>query len=831
MRAGIRLSAFLLTLVGLIGVPVPAAAAGTVKLAFFNIQSGKGEVGLSGRQVLFADTQNCTDPTQPVNAWGVGFVQQELVTSVKNDPDVIAIGLAEAWVCGSPENVRQLLGWAAKSSTRNGVAVVARYGFAGPESWQQLDTSQNPDPNDTMWVVRVPVCADAACSKSILMYAAHWYGTGTYKKAMYDKQAQQTVAFMAQTAGSEPHVLTGDLNAWEGTTAQCGQNPINAGVSKVRAAGYIDAWPRIHGTAEGFTGMTNRSGCGLPAGYTWKRIDYAWSSAGLEPLDITRFAMPEVPGDAAASDHYGIITTYPMPGSADPIDTTAPVLAVTSPAPTALVSGGITIEVAATDNTAVTGVEISVNGVLLTTQTTAPYRVAVDTSALIDGTHTVQARAYDAAGNVGVSSSQSFEVKNNLVMPQETPTTPPTATTLPATEPTVPPTAPTVPSAPATPTLGDIVLYAAKAANIAGAWQVVNDPTAAGGSAIASVNAAVAKLKTAAAAPAHYFEMTFTPAAGTAYRLWIRSRADKDNWGNDSVFVQFSGSLTAAGAPAFRIGTTASTEMNLEETTNAGVSGWGWQDNGYGANVLGTPLYFDGTPQTLRIQPREDGLTIDQIVLSPVTYLAIAPGTLKKDTIILPETVAVPVKPNLDEIVLGANAPAKVFGAWTVVSDTTAANGVAFRHPDAAAAKLATALAAPVNYIELTFDAEAGRPYHLWLRGSADRNSWANDSVFVQFSGAVNANGAAVTRIGTTAAASVNLEDASNAGLSGWGWQDNGYGVNVLGEAVVFETTGPQTIRIQTKEDGLRLDQIVLSSVRYLTTSPGSLKNDTTIVK
>jgi hypothetical protein len=37
-------------------------------------------------------------------------------------------------------------------------------------------------------------------------------------------------------------------------------------------------------------------------------------------------------------------------------------------------------------------------------------------------------------------------------------------------------------------------------------------------------------------------------------------------------------------------------------------------------------------------------------------------------------------------------------------------------------------------------------------------------------------------------------------------------------------------VRIQTREDGLAIDQIVLSPSRYLTKSPGSLKNDTTIV-
>ena len=126
---------------------------------------------------------------------------------------------------------------------------------------------------------------------------------------------------MTQTAGSEPHVLIGDLNVWEGT-GHCGQSPNPTGIPRLRAAGYIDAWPRIHGGAEGFTGMTNRRGCGSPEGYAWKRIDYAWSSPRLVPTDITRFAVPKAPGDPTASDHYGIIATYPMPATSAKPETT-----------------------------------------------------------------------------------------------------------------------------------------------------------------------------------------------------------------------------------------------------------------------------------------------------------------------------------------------------------------------------------------------------------------------------------------------------------------------------------------------------------------------------
>ena len=162
--------------------------------------------------------------------------------------------------------------------------------------------------------------------------------------------------------------------------------------------------------------------------------------------------------------------------------------------------------------------------------------------------------------------------------------------------------------------------------------------------------------------------------------------------------------------------------------------------------------------------------------------------------------------------------------------DGTAAGGAKIRHPNAGAAKISSAAAEPANYFELTFNAEAGRAYRLWVRGRADSNSWANDSVFVQFSGSVTSAGAPIWRIGSTSATEVNLEDCSGCGLAGWGWQDNGWGVNVMGPLVYFSSTGPQTLRVQTREDGFAIDQIVLSPATFLNASPGALKNDTRIL-
>jgi putative Ig domain-containing protein len=367
----------------------------------------------------------------------------------------------------------------------------------------------------------------------------------------------------------------------------------------------------------------------------------------------------------------------------------------------------------------------------------------------------------------------------------------------------------------------DVVLYATDAPVIKGTWSLVDDTTAAGGKRIANADAAAAKLPAALAAPANYFEMSFQAQAGVGYHLWLRGKAAGNAWANDSAYVQFSGSVDANGAAMNRIGTAQGASVTIEEKTSAGVSEWGWADDSYGG--MAGPVYFEATGmQTIRVQVREDGLSLDQIVLSADKYTAAAPGAAKNDATILPRSGA-----TFRNVVLHA-ADATVKGGWSIVADTTAAGGRRLANPDAAAPKLAAPLAAPQNYFEMTFTAEAGVAYHLWVRGKAAGNSWANDSVYVQFSGSQDANGIAVNRIGSTTATAVSIEDGSGAGLSEWGWADDSYGG--IGTPIYFAATGPQTIRVQVREDGVSLDQIVLSADRYATTAPGTTKNDTTVV-
>jgi hypothetical protein len=277
---------------------------------------------------------------------------------------------------------------------------------------------------------------------------------------------------------------------------------------------------------------------------------------------------------------------------------------------------------------------------------------------------------------------------------------------------------------------------------------VTADATAAGGARLHLPDAGTAKVTTALANPTQYFEMTFTADAGTAYRLWIRGRAQSDKWSNDSVHVQFSGSVNSSGSAVYRVGTTSSAEINLEDCSGCGLSGWGWQDNGWGVGVLGPLIRFASTGvQTIRIQNREDGLSIDQILLSPEEYLSSAPGPTKNDATMLPASDGSgggdpdpPPDPEpAGDIVLYASDAAILAGAWRIVSDPSAAGGARVWHPNAGAAKIPTASASPADYVELTFEASTDTAYRLWIRGIAERDHWGNDSVHVQFSGSVDA--------------------------------------------------------------------------------------------
>lgn len=75
-------------------------------------------------------------------------------------------------------------------------------------------------------------------------------------------------------------------------------------------------------------------------------------------------------------------------------------------------SGPITLSATASDNVGVTKVEFWVDGALKGTVTTTPYQLTLDSRTLPNGTHSLVAKAFDAAGNSTSSSAVSFGIAN-----------------------------------------------------------------------------------------------------------------------------------------------------------------------------------------------------------------------------------------------------------------------------------------------------------------------------------------------------------------------------------------------------------------------------------
>jgi len=94
-------------------------------------------------------------------------------------------------------------------------------------------------------------------------------------------------------------------------------------------------------------------------------------------------------------------------------DTTPPSTSVTAPSNGATVSSTVSVTATASDNIAVTKMEIYIDGTLQTSNTNATsLTYSWNTTTFANGSHTIVSKAYDAAGNVGTSATITVTVSN-----------------------------------------------------------------------------------------------------------------------------------------------------------------------------------------------------------------------------------------------------------------------------------------------------------------------------------------------------------------------------------------------------------------------------------
>ncbi len=119
---------------------------------------------------------------------------------------------------------------------------------------------------------------------------------------------------------------------------------------------------------------------------------------------------------AVAYDHAGNVATSAVAVILDN-DFTAPLISITAPTAGAALMGKVTFSATATDEKGVTKVEFYDGTRRLGIDTTAPYSLSWNTQLEATGEHTLTARAYDAAGNIGTSEQVVVIVERDTFPP------------------------------------------------------------------------------------------------------------------------------------------------------------------------------------------------------------------------------------------------------------------------------------------------------------------------------------------------------------------------------------------------------------------------------
>ena len=137
----------------------------------------------------------------------------------------------------------------------------------------------------------------------------------------------------------------------------------------------------------------------LPAGA--KAVSFGLSLAKVGELTTDDYSLAMVTGSGG-----GVVT-----------DNTPPVIANITPASGTTVSGVVSLTANVTDDTEVQQVEFLINGTVVGTDSSSPYSVSWNSTAVGNGTVNYSVKAVDTSGNPASSGNNTLTVKNDAAAP------------------------------------------------------------------------------------------------------------------------------------------------------------------------------------------------------------------------------------------------------------------------------------------------------------------------------------------------------------------------------------------------------------------------------
>lgn len=145
---------------------------------------------------------------------------------------------------------------------------------------------------------------------------------------------------------------------------------------------------------------------------------YSWNTSGVangsHTIQAKAYDGTNIGSSAMINVTVNNVVTPPPTTTPDVV---APTVSITSPAPSSTVSSTVQVNANASDNVGITKVEFYLNNGLVSMDSLAPYSFAWNTKTVSSGIHSLLAKAYDAAGNIGTSTLVSVTVTSTSYNP------------------------------------------------------------------------------------------------------------------------------------------------------------------------------------------------------------------------------------------------------------------------------------------------------------------------------------------------------------------------------------------------------------------------------
>jgi len=191
--------------------------------------------------------------------------------------------------------------------------------------------------------------------------------------------------------------------------------PVSAIATPLPGASLTAGVPvSVTGTASDVGGQVSKIEVSTNDGATWTQASgttswsFTWTPSAGGPATLRSRATDTGGNRETSSVPVGVTVIVPPP------DLTPPGVTLTAPGDTAIVSGvAVSVTADATDNVGVAGVQFVLDGANLGAEdTSSPYGVVWNTTAVQNGPHTLRAVARDASGNSTATAVITVTVSN-----------------------------------------------------------------------------------------------------------------------------------------------------------------------------------------------------------------------------------------------------------------------------------------------------------------------------------------------------------------------------------------------------------------------------------